>query len=66
LDHLALSVPEWKIIADPEIVNELSNVIVAPISEEIRILYISSVKHVLADYFLLIKSNLNKPINQSI
>ena len=32
MDHLAVSVPEWKIIANPEIVNELSNVIVAPIS----------------------------------
>lgn len=32
MDHLAVSVPEWKIIADPEVVNELSNVIVAPIS----------------------------------
>ena len=34
MDHLAVSVPEWKIIADPEIVNELSNVIVAPISDQ--------------------------------
>ena len=31
-DSLATSVPEWKVIADPEVVNELSNVIVAPIS----------------------------------
>ena len=34
MDHLAVSVPEWKIIADPEIVNELSNVVVAPISSQ--------------------------------
>ena len=32
IDELAVSVPEWEIIADPDIVNELSNVIVAPIS----------------------------------
>ena len=34
MDHLAVSVPEWKIIADPEVVNELSNVIVSPISSQ--------------------------------
>lgn len=32
IDDLAVSVPEWEIIADPDIVNELSNVVVAPIS----------------------------------
>ena len=32
MDSLAVSVPEWKIIADPEVVNELNNVIVKPIS----------------------------------
>ena len=31
-DSLATSVPEWKVIADPEVVNELNNVIIAPIS----------------------------------
>lgn len=30
MDDLAVSVPEYEIIADPEIVNELSNVIIAP------------------------------------
>ena len=30
MDELAVSVPEYEIIADPEIVNELSNVIIAP------------------------------------
>lgn len=34
MDHLAVSVPEWKIIADPEVVNELSNVVVSPISSD--------------------------------
>lgn len=34
MDKLAVSVPEWKIIANPEVVNELSNVIVAPISSQ--------------------------------
>ena len=34
IDHLAVSVPEWKIIASPEVVNELNNVIVAPISSQ--------------------------------
>lgn len=33
MSHLAVSVPEWKIIANPEVVNELSNVVVAPISK---------------------------------
>jgi hypothetical protein len=32
IDDLAVSVPEWEIIADPDIVNELSNVVVAPIN----------------------------------
>jgi hypothetical protein len=32
MDDLAVSVPEWKIISSPDIVNELANVIVAPIS----------------------------------
>ena len=32
MDELAVAVPEWKIIADPEVVNELSNVIIAPIN----------------------------------
>ena len=32
VDDLAVSVPEWKIISSPDIVNELANVIVAPIS----------------------------------
>jgi hypothetical protein len=32
MDELAVSVPEWKIIANPEIVNELSNVIVSQLS----------------------------------
>ena len=30
MDELAVSVPEYEIIADPEIVNELNNVIIAP------------------------------------
>ena len=34
VDHLAVSVPEWKIISTPEVVNELSNVIVSPISSQ--------------------------------
>jgi len=32
VDDLAVSVPEWKIISSPGIVNELANVIVTPIS----------------------------------
>ena len=34
MKHLAVSVPEYKIMADPSIVNELSNVVVAPLSSK--------------------------------
>ncbi len=34
MDELAVSVPEWRIIAEPRVVNELSNVIVAPMSPD--------------------------------
>jgi hypothetical protein len=34
MEHLAVSVPEYEIIAYPSIVNELSNVVVAPLSSK--------------------------------
>ena len=34
MDHLAVSVPEWKIMANPSIVNELNNVVIAPLSSK--------------------------------
>jgi hypothetical protein len=34
MEHLAVSVPEYKIMVNPSIVNELSNVVVAPLSSK--------------------------------
>ena len=58
MDELAVSVPEWKIIADPDIVNEMSNIVIAPPSynDSVSLLIDAGIDMALEEDFSIIEN----------
>ena len=58
MDELAVSVPEWKVIANPEIVNEMSNVVIAPPSynDSVSLLIDAGIDMALEEDFSIIEN----------